>query len=125
MIPKKFPETPNNFRLAAALQSAQGLRQRTVIRRREITRRLTDLARQQAAQDRQKQIAGLESHLEHLTDRSDENLRTLLALQNQQDALARSFEADTVKRTQADAVPGFPSTAWTRRRRSTTLDFVM
>ncbi|MFQ5489305.1 MAG: hypothetical protein ACE5GE_01175, partial [Phycisphaerae bacterium] len=92
----------NNFRLAATLRSAQGLRQRTVLRRRVINQHLTQIARRQVALDRQNQIADLESRIEQLAAEEDESLRGLLALQDQHDKATRSMEEYAVKRTQSD-----------------------
>jgi hypothetical protein len=72
----------NNFRLDAALKSAQGLARRVSDRVRGIDQRLEEQAYQQAVQDRDRELAALDRRIEELRQLQESHVAAMLEAQD-------------------------------------------
>lgn len=85
-------ETPDNFRLDAALKAARGLRRRSRDCIRQIEEQLQAEAALRARQRQSRKLAGAEKHVRHLRAVTDRALGELIAMQDDLNVSAKQAE---------------------------------
>ena len=85
-------ETTNNFRLAAAAKSADGLRHRAQLLQQQIDVRLQQQARVEAAQRRETEITSLEQQIAELRQAGDQAVEAVFAAHDRLASLAPLVE---------------------------------